>query len=428
MSDLAAPHPRPLPRTLLLTLVFAPDGVSTAHILTELALQLRRLGHRLTVHTTTPHYNPEPEALRAQPMRRRWGGLLFDSTCRGIPVHHARVKSKGKPILGRLLNYVMFHAVSTASSLLLGGRFDLILVPSPPLTTAVCAIAISMLRGVPFIYNVQEIYPDIAHRTGVIRDGWLLRMLEVLERFIYRRAHTVVVISEKFRRRLVEKGVPDRKLRVIPNFADVDVVQPAPRNNAFAARHGLKDRFVLLYAGNIGLTQDFETLLTAAEALRSDREILFVIVGDGARREWLARRVSELKLENVLLLPYQSNEVVPQIYASCDVGLVTLRKTTALDTFPSKVYTIMAAGRPSIVAAEPDTELAAVVEQARCGQIVRPEDPEVLRAAILQARSDARAREEMGRRGREYVVQHHSPAAVARQYDELLRSVSRRGE
>jgi colanic acid biosynthesis glycosyl transferase WcaI len=277
-----APDNVPAPRTLLLTLVFAPDGVSTATILTELASRLRGLGHRLSVHTTTPHYNHDADARRAQPLRPKWGSLLFESDCRGIPVYHARVSAKGKKIFARVMDYLTFHVMSTLSSLVLGGAYDVVLAPSPPLTTGLFAAFLAMLRSAPLIYNVQEIYPDIAVSMGLLRNRLLIRILEGLERFIYRRAHTVVVISDKFRDRLLEKGVPERKIHVIPNFVDVEFIQPAPRGNAFAAEHGLEDRFVVLYAGNIGLTQDFETMLAAAKKLEALKDVCFLVVGDGA--------------------------------------------------------------------------------------------------------------------------------------------------
>ncbi|CAN5782404.1 glycosyltransferase family 4 protein [soil metagenome] len=414
-------------KILLLTLVFAPDGVSTSVLMTELALELQALGHEVTVLTTTPHYNVEPEARARQPLARRWGGLLYTSVCQGIPVYHAAIPVKGNRVGARLLDYLRFHAISTVAGLTVAGAYDVLLVPSPPLTIGLSAWILSLLRRVPFVYNVQEIYPDVAVSLGLLRNGWLIRAFEGLERFIYGRAHTITVISEWFRQRLLGKGVPAAKLTVIPNFVDTDFMQPASeatrKENAFAQAHQLVDQFVVLYAGNIGLTQGFETILAAARQLTHCPDLRFVIVGDGTRRHWLEEQLTLHRLDNVLLLPYQPRSLVPQIYATSDLCLVPLKRGTAQETFPSKIYTIMAAGRPVIASADPDSELAWVVEAAGAGCAVPPDDANALATAIEQAYEQRANLAEQGARGRAYVVANHSRQAVARRYDALIREV-----
>lgn len=413
-------------RVLLLTLVFAPDGVSTSVLMTELALELRSLGHEIVVLTATPHYNVEPEARARQPLRRRWGGMLYQSDCEGIPVYHASIPVKGSRVGARLLDYARFHAISTLAGLSrLAGDYDVILAPSPPLTIGLSAWILSRLRRVPFIYNVQEIYPDVAVSLGVLHNRTVIRAMEWLERFVYARAQRVVVISEWFRRCLLDKGVPDAKLLVIPNFVDTDFLQPGERQNFFSAQHELDNQFVVLYAGNIGLTQGFETIMAAAQQLADVPDVRFLIVGDGTRRAWLEEQLSQRTTSNVTLLPYQPRSSVSQIYATSDVCLVPLKRGTAQETFPSKIYSIMAAGRPMIASADPDSELTWVVERAECGWAVPPDDAEALATAIksaYQRRSELRA---MGLRGRDYVVANHSRQAVARQYDNLIQTVVR---
>lgn len=412
-------------RILLLTLVFAPDGVSTAVLMTELALELQRLGHDVTVLTTTPHYNLDEEARARQPMRRHWGGLLYESEIEGIRVWHAKIPAKGSRVGARLLDYLRFHLISTVAGLLKAGKFDIVLAPSPPLTIGVSAWVLSATRRVPFVYNVQEIYPDVAVSLGVLKSQRTIRALERLESFVYRRARTVTVISEWFKRRLLEKGVPEKKLVVIPNFVDTGFVEPGPKHNEFAVRQNLQDKFVVQYAGNIGLTQGFETVLEAARLLVDLPDLRFLIVGDGARREWLESELRKEPLPSLVLLPYQPRSVVPQIYATSDVCLVPLKRGTAQETFPSKIYTIMAAGRPVIASADDDSELAWVVCAARCGWTTPPDDPLRLAQAIREAYVQRDRLPEMGQSGRQYVLAHHSKAAVAGLYDGLIRKVAR---
>lgn len=410
-------------RILLLSLVFSPDSVSTSVLMTELALELKKLGHDITVLTTTPHYNVEPEARQRQPLRRRWGGLLYQSDCQGIPVYHASIPVKGSRVGARLLDYLRFHAISTVAGLTIARDYDIILAPSPPLTIGLSAWVLGLLRRVPFIYNVQEIYPDVAVSLGVLRNPPLIKGLEWLERFIYARSTRISVISEWFRRRLQAKGVPDTKLTVIPNFVDTGFMQPGPADNPFTQQHSLAGKFVVLYAGNIGLTQGFETIIAAARQLSHLPDLRFVIVGDGTRRSWLEQELAQAPLDNVTLLPYQPRSMVPHIYASSDLCLVPLKKGTAQETFPSKIYTIMAAGRPVIASADPDSELAWLVKEAGCGWAVPPDDAPALAGAVAQAYQQRDALRQKGRRGRTYVVHHHSRQAVARQYEALVRAL-----
>jgi colanic acid biosynthesis glycosyl transferase WcaI len=410
-------------RILILTLVFSPDSVSTSVLMTELALELKKLGHQITVLTTTPHYNVEPEARQRQPLRRRWGGLLYQSDCQGSPVYHASIAVKGNRVGARLLDYLRFHLISTVAGLTLVGHYDLILAPSPPLTIGLSAWLLSLVRRAPFIYNVQEIYPDVAVSLGVLRNPALIRLLAALERFIYARAGRVTVISEWFHRRLLAKGVPATKLVVIPNFVDTEFMQPGPRQNPFAVEHRLTDKFVVLYAGNIGLTQGFETIIAAARQLSHLPKLQFVIVGDGTRRAWLEEQLAAQPLANVTLLPYQPRSLVPHIYASSDLCLVPLKRGTAQETFPSKIYTIMAAARAVIASADANSELTWVVGAARCGWVAPPDDAAALAQAIEQAYEQRDTLPQKGRNGREYVIAHHSRQAVAQQYDALLREL-----
>lgn len=407
-------------RVLLYTLVFSPDGVSTAQLFTELALELQTHGHEVTVLTTTPHFNLDVEARARQPLGRRWGSVLQESRCGSIPVYHVRMRDKGNRVLSRMVDYAAFHLVSVVAGGLLGGGYDVILAPSPPLTIGVGAWLIGLMRRAPFAYNVQEIYPDVAIRLGVLRNGLLIQLLHWLEGFTYRRARRVVVISEGFRRDLLAKGVPPEKLALISNFVDTGFIRPLARHNRFSSSHGLDDRFVVLYAGNLGLTQDLETVLEAAASLTARPEVRFLLVGDGARRAWLEREVAARGLPNVTLLPYQPRSAVPEMYAASDVCLVPLKGGTARGTFPSKIYTIMAAGRPAIACADEDSELAWVVREARCGFAVPPDDSPALAAAIAGALDARQGLATLGARGRDYVVSHHSRAAVAASYDALI--------
>lgn len=411
-------------KVLILTLLFAPDGVSTAVLMTELAQALQTQGHEVIVLTTTPHYNVEPEARARQPLRPDWGRWLQRSELDGITVYHTSMPVKGDRVWTRVFDYLRFHLISTLAGLFAVGKFDLILVPSPPLTIGLSAWLLCRWRRVPFIYNVQEIYPDVAVSLGVLKNQLVRWALAGLERFVYRQARHITVISTPFRHHLLAKGVPATKLSVIPNFVDTDFIQVGTKANNFALAHGLADQFVVLYAGNIGLTQGFETILAAARQLQGLHDLRFVVVGDGTRRQWLHDQIVHAGLPNLLLLPYQPRSSVPQLYATSDLCLVPLKKDLATTTFPSKIYTIMAAGRPVVALADPNSELAWVVAHTGCGWVVPPDDATALAAAIATAYHERETLARRGHAGRAFVVAHHARPAVTAQYDTLIRRLT----
>ena len=230
---------------LVLSLVFPPDGVSTASIMGDLAADLKARGHDVRVVTTSPHYNRDESAEARQPLHRWWGTLLRRSDYGGIPVIHTLMPRKGAGIAGRLAAWTAFHVLSTAVCLVATPRPDVLIAPSPPLTVGVSAWIVCGWRRARFIYNVQEIYPDIAVNLGALRNRALIRLLQSVERFVYSRAAAITVIAPRMRDRLLEKGVAPAKVEVAPNFVDVADLRPAPKDNAFSQEHHLTSRFVV---------------------------------------------------------------------------------------------------------------------------------------------------------------------------------------
>jgi colanic acid biosynthesis glycosyl transferase WcaI len=415
-------------RILLQTLVFPPDGVSTADILGRLMRELQRLGHAVTVVTTTPHYNLDPAARAAQPLR---GGnpLWRRSDYEGIDVFHVRVPAERRGFAGRSLGHLWFHAVTLVLSLRLRRRFDLLLVVSPPPSAGfVGALTAAVLR-IPFLYNVQEMFPDALEHLGVIRArGMVVRLLAWGERFAYARASMIIAVSSNFVARLQQRGVAHDRLRVIANFADVERVRPLPRDDiAFARDLGIAATFNVLYAGNLGLAQDWETVLEAADRLRDRLDVRFVLIGGGVEAARIRALIAQRSLDNVLLLPYQAAGQVAAIYACSDLALVPMRPQLDFDTLPSKIYSIMASGRAALVCADPESEVAQLVERAGCGIVVpQSEGAAALANAIESAMTDRPALAAMGARGREYVARAFSPGAIAAEYHTVIQEVAHR--
>jgi colanic acid biosynthesis glycosyl transferase WcaI len=405
-------------RILLLTLYFTPDLGANAVIMTRLAEELTLLGHQVTVVTAFPHYDKNRiwDAYRGKLVQRDGHG--------DVRVHRAYlyVPRQKDRLLGRVLNYVSFNLLSTIIGLL-SGRQDVILSPSPPLTIGLGAYVIGRLSRTPYVYNVQDIYPDVAIRLGVLKNPSVIALFKALERFVYSRAAAISVISEGFRHNLLAKGVPPEKVCVIPNFVDPDFVRPLPRHNRFSREQGLDDRFVVLFAGNVGLSQGLDSVLEAARLLSDEPDILFLVVGNGVAKPGLVKQVEEMGLENVRFLPFQPHEAVPELYAASDLCLVPLRRGITRDSVPSKVYTIMGAGKPLVAAVDEGSDTWQFVQEVRCGLTVPPEEPEALAQAILALYQDRAWGRALGAKGRERVEQDFTPQAAARKYAELLEQV-----
>jgi colanic acid biosynthesis glycosyl transferase WcaI len=404
---------------LLLSTYFEPDIASTGVLMTDLVDGLSQLGHQITVVTSMPHYDGN----RIWPDYR--GKIHVQEQFKDLDVRrvYLYVPREKDGLIGRVLNYATFNTLSTLSALLVES-YDVVLTPSPPLTNGLAAFILSRLRGVPYVYNVQDIYPDVAIRMGVLNSPRAIAFFKQVERFVYAKADSVSVISEGFRRNLLDKGVPDDKIEVIPNFMDTDFVHPLPRHNDFSIEHNLDGKFVVLFAGNVGMSQGLRKVVDTARLLEDRKDILFLIVGNGAAKPGLQDYAEQLKLENVRFLPFQPHEALPEMYASSEVCLVPLREGFTGESVPCKVFTITAAGRPLVATVDKRSDTHRFVESSECGLWVEPENPEALASAILRLYNDPGLRERLGRNGRAYVEARYTPQVVARQYAALLERVA----
>jgi colanic acid biosynthesis glycosyl transferase WcaI len=408
---------------LILSQVFPPDAVSTAQIMGDLAVDLMAKGHSVTVLTTCPHYNRDEEAEAAQPLKRRWGPLLKCSTFHGAEVLHTMMPQKSKGVWRRILAWMGFHAISTVAGMAIPRRVNVIITPSPPLTIGLSAWLLGLFHRCPYVYNVQEIYPDIAIRLGALKNGFAARVLFRLERFVYDHAARITVIAPNMRENLLAKGTPPEKVEVIPNFVDLNQLSPVPKDNPFSRDHGLVDYFVVAYAGNMGPAQGLETLVDAAALLRERGEIKFLFMGNGTLQDTLRESIEARGLQNVVFLPYQPYSVMPMAYGASDLNVVPLAATTGGDALPSKIYRIMACARPVLAITERGSDLANLVESVGCGFCCQPGNAALLAETILAAYEARDGLASLGAAGRTCVEQKYSRLAVTGRYEELVRSL-----
>lgn len=395
-----------------------PETAATAQVLSDLCEDLAKRGHRVTVLCGHPSYHlkertrttPSYEQHRGVEIRRVWS-----------------LRPQTRNIRSRLLHYGSYFASSLAEALLRGRPDVCFVMSTPPLLLGVSATLLRALRSVPFVYSVQDLYPDIAVDLGVIRaDGALTRAIEYTATACYRSAAALVTLSPSMAEKLRRKARADQQLHVIPNWADTNAIKPSPRDNPFARAHGLNEPFVVQYSGNLGLSQGLESVVGAAERLRS-RPIKFALIGDGNARASLESMARTRGLSNVTFLPPQPRERLSELLGACDVGLVPMKRKVAGDLVPSKLYGIMAAARPVLAAVEEGSEVARVVREHECGWVVPPEDPDALASAIeLVSRLPSAQCAGAGARGRSACTSVYSRPALTRRYAEVIEYVAAR--
>jgi colanic acid biosynthesis glycosyl transferase WcaI len=401
---------------------FAPDTAPTGTVMTAIARGLVDLGHRLHIVTSLPWYREhavEPE-WRGRPWRTErteWGRI---TRVHPFPTDKRNIRARAAGFAGFVGLASMLAAVTPA-------RPDAVLAMSPPLPIGLAGLAVARLRRAPFVFNIQDVFPDVAVELGLLTNERVIRAARATERFTYRHADAVTVLSDDLRDNVTDKigtqrGNRRTRVEVIPNFVDVEAIRPLDRENAYRAEHDLRGRTVVMYAGNVGFSQSVGLLVHAARALERERpDVVFVVNGGGAARPSLQEEAQGLG--NVRFVDYQAIERLPEVLAAADIHVVPLKRGLAHASVPSKLYSILAAGRPVLASIDAGTEVDLTLRKADAGVSVPPDDPDAFLAALRDLLDDAPRRERLGRQGRHFVESWASPAAVAKAYADLFASL-----
>ncbi len=400
-------------RVLIFTLHYAPDLGPSAPLFTMLGEGLVQRGHEVSVISAVPHYpsGRVPDAFHGKRVRR--------STENGVKVIRVPVPSVNRSNLGaRLFQFMCYQLGATWAGL--GEKYDVALVANSSLTVWLPFAFHVVLRRKPAIFSIHDLYPAVGVTLGVFRHKPVVAAVSALERFCLNHSFPVRILSESFRPGLRALGVPNAKMALVYDWVDTDLVRPMPRDNSFAREHGLANKFVVLYAGNVGLSQGLEHVLTAAEQLADQKNVCFVFVGDGAGREHLRSEAERRRLTNVNFLPFQPRDRLPEVLASGDALLAVLKRGIGTGSLPSKIFSAMASGRPLIISLDEGSETWNLVTRAGAGLCVPPEDPSELVGAIVQLEKDKDLRETLGKNGRVWAEQHHSSRSAAEQFERLL--------
>ncbi len=353
------------PRVVFFNRSYWPDVEATGQLLTELLEDLSE-DFEIEVVAGQPNAVPSSEAYRST-------GTEVHNGVRITRLRHTQFRKHS--FLGRVLNLVTFTLSAAWASLTLR-KPDVVVTETDPFLLAFVGRWLQWRHGAKFIVYLQDIYPDIAVAVGKLREGWISRCLRSLLFGVYRKADCVVVLSRDMERTCREYGVSADALRVIPNWADTARMQPQKEVNAFRREHGLEDAFVVMYSGNMGLAHTLTPILDAAEALREHPRVCFALVGDGARRSELAAATAARQLTNVRFFPYQPREQLAQSLSAADVHLISMQPEATGLLMPSKLYGILASGSAVIALADPQSELAELIQQREVGYVCDPSSPD----------------------------------------------------
>jgi putative colanic acid biosynthesis glycosyltransferase WcaI len=408
-------------RVMIFGALYEPDLGPSAPLFTLLCENLVLLGHDVTMITFAPR-GPSGRVLAEYQ-----GKLLSKSKENGVNLIRVTQPYFDRSKLPlRMLQNIYFQLGATLAGL--GQQYDVVMAASSSLTAWLPFASMVVLPRKPAIYSVYDVYPKVGIALGVFRNNLVIRLVSSMERFCLKNATVVRIISDSFRPDLRALGVPDKKMVLIYDWVDTDLVHPLPRDNAFAREQNLTDQFVVLYAGNLGLSQGLKYVLTAAETLFNHKEVTFVFVGDGANRESLVTEAEQRHLTNVKFIPFQPRQRLPEIMATADVSLISLQRGIGFSSMPSKTFSILASGRPVVACIDEGSETWHLISRAEAGLCVPPENPSALAEAILILKKDHILREQMGRNGRNWAVKHHSPRSGAKQIEKIMFEISSRNK
>lgn len=398
---------------------FYPDIAATGQLLTELCEGLAgQYGFHVSVVAGRPSHPQKGDFKKRFPLAtERYNGVR-------ILRAYSTTLSKERAFY-RFINYISYFLSSLVAGFNLRKPDIVVSLTDPPIIGLVALLWARIYRA-KFVFWCQDIFPEVALLLEDFRNDYLNRVLDKINRFLLWKADTIIAIGETMKRRLVDtKKAPRDKIKVIHNWADGEKIQPIDGPNRFRSQHGLNNRFIVMHSGNIGLSQDIEKLIQSAKILKHKKEIVFLVIGEGNKKAELQQRTKEWKLDNVRFLPYQPKEFLKYSFSAADLFVISLKKGLAGYIVPSKLYAILASGRPFIAAVEPECEVAVIAKLHKCGVVCPTGNAAALASAILQLHEDSKTLDKMGQRARE-TAQYYDKKVALNSFHNLLSELAAR--
>lgn len=406
---------------LFLTHYFPPEVNAPASRTFENAKRWVAAGHKVTVLTCAPNH---PRGILYPGYKNR---LFQWDTLEGVRILRVfTFLSPNAGFLKRILNYFSYMLSATLLCPLVS-EIDVVVSTSPQFFCGMAGLWVSLLKRKPWVLEIRDLWPESITAVGQVINPILLRFLEGLETFLYKSADHIISVTHSFKQHIGKRGIPGERISVLTNGVDLEHFQPVSKKDLIRSGNGhaeLAGKFVVSYIGTHGMAHGLETVLLTAEILRPYDNILFLLIGDGAERETLLRKRNEAGLENVLMLPQQPKEKMPEFLALSDACMVLLKKRDIFKTvIPSKIFESMGMERPVILGVAGESK--GIIEEADCGICIEPENHQQLADAVLKLFNDPELAAGMGRNGRRCVTAAYNRETLAGSYMGILDEVSK---
>lgn len=348
---------------------------------------------------------------------------VFDN----IKIYRFSMEREKNNTSSRFIRYIKcnFKYRKTINKIAKKEKIDCIFTSSTPPIISLVAIKCAKKLKVPFIYNLQDIFPDSLMSTNITKKNKLLwKIGRKIENYTYKNADRIVVISEAFKKNIMKKGVPEKKIDVIYNWIDEKAVNPIKRENnkLFDTFNLDRGKFYITYAGNIGNSQNFEVILKVAKTLKENTKIKFIIFGDGSQKNAITKLVKNENVNNIKLFPMQNYDLISEVYSLGDGSIVSCKKGSGNGAFPSKLLSIMATETPVLTSFDIKSELTEIVDKASCGICCDADDSDSLYEAVIELHNNKLLAEKMGKDGRKYLLEHFSKDICVQKYVEVIKS------
>lgn len=404
-------------KILLLPPYFKPEQMASSHLDDNRYTAFANVGFEMELYTSAPTRGIDKQT--RTDYKKRKLEIDYDGM---MTVYRFSMYQEGKNPILRALRYVccwckQFYFGCRAKDI------DLIYLVSTPPIQGVLGGILKKIKKVPFVYNLQDIFPDSLVGTGLAKkDGLLWKIGRVIENFTYRNADKIIVISEDFKRNIMAKGVPEEKIVVVYNWVDEEAVKHVAReDNVLFDRYGLdRNKFYITYCGNIGLTQNLQMLTEVAKDLEDNEDIQFVLVGNGAYKDELERIIKVREIKNITLLPFQPYEEISHVFSLGDVSLVISKPGVGENSVPSKTWSILSASRP-VLANFDENELKDIVAENQCGIFTKAGDKVAFTEAILKLYNNRELCEEYGKNGREFIMKNLTRSIGTQKYVDVIK-------
>lgn len=402
-------------RVLFINRSYWPDTEATGQLLTALC---EDLASEFEVEVISGRPNHTKERFRASTV-----GII---RCKGVTIQrvlHTRFPKSSS--IGRILNLITFTVSAFLATLWRNPRPDIVVTETDPFFLPLLGRFIQWRYRIPFIAYLQDIYPDIAVALGKAKEGRLTRTLRHLLVSSYNKADRVVVLCHDMKKRCIKNGVQEQRIEIIPNWADCKQVYPIKDENLFRKQHGLEDKFVVMYSGNLGMAHLLDPILDAAKALESHPDIVFLFIGEGVQKERLRKLAEDRGLHNVRFLGYQPEEFLKQSLSAADIQIVSMLPEVKGCLMPSKLYGVLASGTAVLSISPRDSDLSQLIMSEDVGLVCDPHPPETLNKRMIETihgmATNPDFTRQQGMRGRKLCLERFDRHQQVARFAEILR-------